>query len=325
MKIMTTSIFALVLCTVACSGTTASRPANDENAETSSSDQLPPIIAGYSPDSAYNNIARQLDFGPRVPGSPSHTACGNWIEQKLRDYGSDVVVQEKVLTAFDGTPLPAKNILGRFAPEASDRTLLVAHWDTRPWADEDPDPENRDKPVPGANDGASGVGVLLEIARVISENGTNKGIDILLVDAEDYGTEGDDMSWALGARLFAQNPPIPGYRPSRVILLDMVGGKGTTFRREYFSHANAAPLLNDVWAAAARAGHDNLFINEPGGAITDDHIEFLRVGIPAIDIVAFSDTGFPDTWHTVADDLDHIDPAALNAVGRTLLTYLFGN
>jgi len=317
-----------MLCAVACSS--AGKPADtlpsgSQMPQTDGGTQAAPLAMAdkFSADSAYSHIATQLSFGPRVPGTAPHRACGEWLAKKLQDLGAKVSVQELSLRAFDGTVLPAKNILGQFNPQACDRTLLLAHWDTRPWADQDPDPANRSKPVPGANDGASGVAVLLEVARVLGAGEIDKGVDILFVDAEDYGTEGDDMSWALGARAFVQAPPVAGYRPQRVILLDMVGGKGTSFPREMFSDYNAPELLNEVWRCADMAGHSDLFVQSQGGAITDDHVEFLRAGIPAIDIVAFSDTGFAPTWHTISDNLENIDPATLRAVGRTVLTYLY--
>lgn len=328
MKILKATLYTLAICAGACS---SAQQNTDTNAETDTNTvtrqdseiSTPKQAEAFVADSAYAFVDKQVAFGPRVPGTQPHDNCAAWLISKLRAYGAQVTEQNLSLTAFDGTQLPATNILGQYNPQASDRTLLVAHWDTRPWADADPNPANHNTPVPGANDGASGVGVLLEIARVINTQGTDKGIDILFVDAEDYGTDGDDMSWAMGARAFVQTPPIADYRPARVILLDMVGGKGSTFRRETFSDYNATSLLNDVWRSAAIAGHSDLFVNIPGGAITDDHVEFLRAGIPAIDIIALTDNGFLSTWHTPADNMDNIDPAILNAVGRTVLTYLY--
>lgn len=323
MKILKIMLMALSVCCVACGKTTA---ANDTNTSAEGGETVPVAqgaAAMFSADSAYNNVARQLEFGARVPGTAAHRECGAWIESELKRHGAQVTVQEVVLHAFDGTPLPTRNILGQYNPQASDRTLLVAHWDTRPWADQDPNPDNKKMPVPGANDGGSGVGVLLDIARVLGTAGTAKGVDILFVDAEDYGTDGDEESWALGARYFSENPPVAGYRPERVIVLDMVGGENAVFRREYFSQREASDLVDAVWAAAARAGYADRFVNDLGGAITDDHLAFQQLGIPAIDIIAFSpQTGFPPTWHTLSDTLEHIDRNSLQAVGVTVLTYL---
>lgn len=319
----------LTMCIVALLGCSSHNKGNSsQSSETE--DNRPAVLCAqanaFSADSAYKAIETQVNFGPRVPGTGAHTQCAAWLAEVLRGRGAEVTVQKASLKAFDGTTLPAHNILACYNPQASDRTLLVAHWDTRPWADQDPEQSHHSTPVPGANDGASGVGVLLEIARVLEKYPPQTGVDILLVDAEDYGTEGDDLSWALGARHFVQNPPLPGYRPARVILLDMVGGSGAVFRREQFSEAYARPLLDEVWAAAARAGHSSRFSHETGGAITDDHVEFIRTGIPAIDIIAFDPQGgFPATWHTLADDMQDIDPATLQAVGQSLLTYLYTN
>ncbi len=281
------------------------------------------MSAPFDADSAYSFIARQVEFGPRVPGTAAHTACGDWLEQKLRETGCEVIVQRVTLHAFDGTPLPARNIFARFNPQAADRTLLLAHWDTRPWADNDPDSANHSKPVPGANDGASGVGVLLEVARQLNLAGSDKGIDILFTDAEDYGSDGDEDSWALGTRYFAENPPVAGYAPKQAVLLDMVGGAGSIFTREYFSNQYAPALLDDLWASARATGNEQLFSNTPGGAITDDHLELLKVGIPTVDIIGFSpDGGFLPTWHTLRDDMTNISRETLQAVGTTLMHWL---
>ena len=326
MKILPTSLLSLILAAASCSSSaartdSATAEESPSAARTAGSAAGKALADSFSADSAYSNVARQLDFGPRVPGTPEHDRCGAWLAAELRRHGARVTEQKATLTSLDRTGLPSTNIFAQFNPQASDRTLLVAHWDTRPWADNDLDPANHTKPVPGANDGASGVGVLLEVARVLSLKGTDAGVDILFVDSEDYGTEGDDGSWALGARHFVQNPPA-GYVPARVILLDMVGGRGTSFRREMFSSMYAPVLLDDVWEAADAAGHSDIFTSLEGGAITDDHVEFIKAGIPAIDIIALTDAGFPDTWHTINDNLEHIDSDILAAAGRTVFYYL---
>lgn len=282
-----------------------------------------PATAPFAADSAYAYVERQVAFGPRVPGTQEHAACGDWLVAQLRSRGAEVMEQRVTLTAFDGTRLPARNIFARFNPQATDRVLLLAHWDTRPWADNDPDPANQTKPVPGANDGASGVGVLLEIARQLQLAGSEKGVDILFVDAEDYGSDGDEDSWALGARHFAMNPPVPGYAPRAAVLLDMVGGEGSVFAREYFSQQHAPALLDELWGAAAATGHGSLFVNSAGGAITDDHLQLIEAGIPTIDIIAFSPQGsFLPTWHTLQDDMAHISRETLSAVGVTIMYWL---
>lgn len=277
----------------------------------------------FDADSAYAYVARQVEFGPRVPNSEAHRAAGDWLVSELRRHGAEVTEQRAALKAFDGTVLQARNILGQYNPEAGSRLLLLAHWDTRPWADADPDPAKRREPVPGANDGASGVGVLLEIARQLGEQAPDRGVDILFTDAEDWGTDSDEDSWALGTRYFATHPIREGYRPDEAILLDMVGGKGAVFCREYFSEQAHPALARQVWAAAARLGHGELFQNRLGGAVTDDHIQLIEAGIPAIDIIEYHPDayggGFNPLWHTTADDMKGIDRATLGAVGETVM------
>lgn len=285
----------------------------------------------FNADSAYAFVKAQCDFGARVPNTDAHRRCGDYLITKLQDYGANVIVQSPVLTAYDGTKLNARNIIGEFAPEQNRRILLLAHWDSRPWADCDPDPKNHHKAVLGANDGASGVGVLLEIARLMHEKHPNVGIDIMFVDAEDWGdSEGTstnpDNSWALGTQYWTANPHRLGYRPMFAILLDMVGARGSVFSREYFSMQYAPAVVNELWKEAARSGYGSFFVNSNGGAITDDHVFVNRAGIPAIDIIAMdptSDTGFFPQWHTIDDTMEHIDPATLKAVGQTITNFIY--
>lgn len=278
----------------------------------------------FNADSAYAYIRAQVDFGPRVPNSEAHRKTSEWLERKLREFGGNVSVQSARLTAFDGTLLNAKNIIAQYNPEETDRTLLVAHWDSRPWADADPDIAKHSTPVDGANDGASSVGVILELARQFSLKNPGKGVDILFVDAEDYGSEGDDDSWALGAQYFVTHPFKPSYCPARVILLDMVGGENATFRREFFSQQNYPDLCDEIWSVAAASGYSNYFLNKLGGAVNDDHIHFIKSGIPAIDIIDYrEDTGFHPTWHTSADNMQVISRPTLKAVGQTLINYIY--
>ena len=266
-------------------------------------------VPAFNADSAYSYVKRQTDFGPRVPNTAPHDATAAWLSSELKRHGAEVTEQKADLRAFDGM---------------DNSLLLLAHYDTRPWADEDPDDSNHKKAIDGANDGASGVGVLLEAARIFGQQNPETGIDILFVDSEDYGTEGDDTSWALGARYFAENPIKPGYRPAQAILLDMVGGKGAVFPAEYFSR-QAAPGLDDAFrAAAAKAGHGDMFPRNYGGAVTDDHVELIKQGIPAIDIIDYRvNEGFCPTWHTMADNIDNIDKESLRAVGETLLHFIY--
>lgn len=313
------SLACLTLFPAACSSKKAT-PDSIAAREEGFSSRTP---AAFCADSAYSYVKRQVDFGPRVPNTPAHRATSEWLASELERHGAKVTLQKATLRAFDGTELQAVNILGSYNPEAKDRILLLAHWDSRPWADNDPDEANRRKPVPGANDGASGVGVLLEIARQLGKEAPSTGVDILFLDAEDWGTENDESSWALGARHYASNLPVEVAPPSRGVLLDMVGGTGAVFCREYFSQYYVPDLVNELWQTAADLGYGDTFSNQTGGAITDDHVEFIRAGIPVIDIIEFNPSGgFNPRWHTVADDMDGIDAVTLGKAGTVVLTWL---
>lgn len=304
----------------ACSG-----KASDSSAA-SAGETTPRLSAApFDADSAYNYVKRQVEFGPRVPNTAAHASAAEWLVSELRRHGAEVTVQSADLKAFDGTTLKTSNILGSYNPDAKERILLVAHWDCRPWADQDPDESNHGRPVDGANDGASGVGVLLEIARQLGIKAPAKGVDILFVDAEDWGTDGRDDSWALGAKHFVDNMPEGYVRPQAGVLLDMVGGKGAQFRREQFSQYYAPDLVSELWSTAGSLGYGNYFSDDTGGAITDDHLQFIRAGIPVIDIIEFHpESGFNPRWHTTADNMEGIDAATLGAVGTTVMTWLRG-
>lgn len=277
-------------------------------------------------------IKAQTDFGPRVPGSEASRQCAAWLQARLQELGAeDVEVQEAVVTAYDGTSLPIRNITARINPDAKKRILLLSHWDSRPWADHDPDPANRRRPIDGANDGASGVGVILELVRLMGQQKPAAGVDILLVDAEDYGphaeASGDsDDAWALGTQYWAGHPTLPVADIRYGVLLDMVGGKDAIFPREYFSEYYAREINDKVWRAAARCGEASRFVDVTGGAITDDHIYLNRIGIPTVDIIESSNprTGsFNPTWHTLADNIDNIDTATLGSVGKVLVKLIY--
>lgn len=317
---------------IACSGSGSARQesATAAAAATPVEEQQPAPAGAFSADSAYDYIRHQLAFGPRVPGTPGHKACGNWLESRLRAFGADtVIVQQAEVEAFNGDRLPLRNIIARYNPQAAKRVLLIAHWDTRPWADADPDEGHHSQPIPGANDGASGVAVLLEIARNFAMRQPAQGVDLFMTDAEDYGSSGSgqDESWCLGTQHFMDNLPYtPGNMPEFAIVLDMVGGRSATFKREYFSDQYARPYVDKVWKTAARLGFGDRFSNVSGPGIIDDHVFVIRGGIPAIDIVECQNTttgSFPPQWHTMADDIDAIDRTTLNAVGTTVLDVLY--
>lgn len=281
------------------------------------------ISITFDADSAYEYIKRQVDFGPRVPNTVAHDKCADWLVSELQRHGASVIRQRADLKDAFGNTIKACNIFGQINPESTDRILLLAHYDTRPWADEDPDSSKHDTPIDGANDGASGVGVLLEVARQLHAADSKTGVDFLFLDAEDSGVSDDEDSWALGAQYFAKHLPVSGYAPQAAILLDMVGAENARFHREYFSQQGAPQLAQDFYAAAHRAGHGDYFPNSLGSAVNDDHIPLLQAGIPAIDIIDYRPgDGFAPTWHTTADNLSNISKATLQAVGRSLLLYL---
>ena len=317
-KMINAVILGLILSLASCS-----QKAVSGNEAVAESPAEVPVV--FNADSAYANVDRQVSFGPRVPGTDAHRQCGEWLAARLRAAGAKVTEQTATLKAFDGTSLPMKNIFAQFNPKAENRLLLLAHWDCRPWADNDPDEGNHSRPVDGANDGASGVGVLLELARLMGEKAPQSGVDILFVDAEDWGAEGNDDSWALGAKYFAENPPVEGYFPDEAILLDMVGDKDAVFCKEYFSEQAAPGLAARVRAAAADEGVGERFPNIMGSAVTDDHVKLIENGIPAVDIIDYrvDQQSFAPTWHTAADNLDNISRKTLGDVGKVITRIVY--
>ncbi len=291
----------------------------------------------FNADSAYAFVNRQVAFGYRVPNTPGHKACGNYLVSELKRFGAQVYEQEMTLTAYDGTKLEARNIIGSYNPEQEKRILLCAHWDTRPYSDEDPNPANHCKPLDGADDGASGVGVLLEIARQIGMKAPNVGIDIVFFDAEDYGVpefakeqyRNTSDTWCLGSRFWGRNPHKPGYKAKFGILLDMVGARDAVFYKEYISMRYAARYVDEVWETARNLGYGKYFINANGGAITDDHEAVIEeTGIPCLDIINYdpnSEAGFRPHWHTQNDNMGNIDCDVLKAVGQTVMETIYSN
>lgn len=289
----------------------------------------------FCADSAFAYCAAQCEFGPRTMNSEAHDKCGQWIAEKFLQYGLTVTEQKADLKGYDGTVLRSKNIIASYKPDLQERVMICAHWDSRPWADNDADSANWRKPVMAANDGASGVAVMLEVARLLQKaDSLSVGVDFVCFDAEDWGTpqwssQADDAdSWALGAQYWASHPHHQGYKARYGILLDMVGGVGAKFYQEGMSKRYAQPVVDKVWQAAAAAGYSSLFPTETGGMITDDHIPVNeKAGIPTIDIIAYypdcEQSSFGPTWHTVNDTMDNIDRNILKAVGQTIVQVLF--
>ena len=292
---------------------------------------VPQGSAEFDAASAYGFVKTQVEFGPRVPGTPAHAACADWFVKTLKQWTSDVVVQEFKARAFDGRPLEGKNIIASYNTDKNDRILLCAHWDSRPFADHDPDPANHFKPVMGANDGASGVGVLLEIARCLGVRKPALGVDILLLDLEDFGEHANwrgsaQDSWGLGSQYWSKNPHKPGYRARFGILLDMVGGAGAVFPHEGTSLYYAPAVVKKIWDTAQGLGLGKYFIDLESDTLIDDHVYINQYArIPTADIIDYDSRrgGFPSSWHTVGDTLDKIDRDTLAAVGRTVLAVVY--
>lgn len=307
----------------------------------------------FSADSAMAFCQAQCDFGPRTMNSEAHERCVRWIADRFRQYGCEVALQQATLRGYDGTPLRATNIVATArqkrdtpAPEARPHVLLCAHYDSRPWADNDPDEAHHHTPVMAANDGASGIGVMLELARLLHlADSARADVTFVCFDAEDWGVpqwadEPDDaQSWALGAQHWAKSHAaargaasanVPANDFSYGILLDMVGGQGARFHQEAYSLEYAPQVVDRVWRAAVVVGYGSFFPASLGGKITDDHVPVNQeAGIPCIDIIPYypdcEASSFGPTWHTVQDDMQHLDPVTLKAVGQTLVQVLYGD
>ncbi|MDR1763258.1 MAG: M28 family peptidase [Dysgonamonadaceae bacterium] len=295
---------------------------------------VPVDVPQFNADSAFNYTARQVEFGPRVPNTAAHKACGAYLADCLRSFGAEVTEQETTLRLKDNTPIEIKNIIGSFQPEKRIRIMLCAHWDSRPFADNAPNEADRLKPIDGANDGAGAAAVLLEIARQIGQKQPAAGVDIILFDAEDWGEPRFAMpskhygTFCMGSEYWAKNPHVPNYKAKFGILLDMVGAPNAAFYRDYYSMQFAPQIVKKVWEAANSLGYSDYFINKDGGGIQDDHYyvnEYRK--IPCIDIIHYDTNryadGFADYWHTHNDNMKNVDTATLKVVGQTLMYVIY--
>ncbi len=286
------------------------------------------VSPDFNADSAFAYTKAQVDFGPRIPSTAAHAACAKYLEQKLKSFGGDVFIQQAPVKTYDGKTHQLKNIIAAFNPEKKQRVLITAHWDARPFSDQDMDEANRDKAFDAANDGASGVAVILELARQIQKKQPNVGVDFILWDIEDYGKANDESenetTWCLGSQYWYKNPPVKGYRPMYAINLDMVGGGSAQFAMDEVSRKYAPELVQKVWGVAGEIGYSNYFINVNSGNLIDDHYWVNQAGIPCIDIIHFTDaTGFYQNWHTQLDNLNNIDRNTLKAVGQVVLETIY--
>jgi len=280
----------------------------------------------FDRDSAYAFVKKQVDFGPRFPNNKAHEKCAIYLKDKLASFGIQTSIQLGKATTFDGNHIIIKNIIGEYNPKAIKRILLFAHWDSRPFADQDT--KDRTKPILGANDGASGVGILLEVARQLSIKKPNIGVDIIFFDAEDYGepssmSENNQDSWCLGTQYWAKNPHKAHYHAEFGILLDMTGNANPFFTQESISMNYAPQIVRKVWDVAQKLGYDNIFVNKQTYFVGDDDHRYINEinHIPSIDIIHYDENrnGFHPSWHTHKDNMDVIDKNTLGIVGETLL------
>ena len=286
----------------------------------------------FSADSAYNFVKMQCDFGPRTPESVAWEKCSQWMISYLKSKADTVYVQEFTSKLWNGKEVRGRNIIASFNLQSTDRAMICSHWDSRLWADNDEDAGKHQTAIDGANDGASGCGIMLEIARLIKDQKIKQGLDLVFFDLEDQGAPQwadtiieDQTDWCLGSQYWSQNTHIPYYNAKYGILLDMVGYKNLRFTKETQSMGYAASIMNNVWNIARDLGYDNIFIDEQSGSVMDDHIWVNHYAhIPTIDIVQNSVNGsFFPYWHTTKDDINCIDKKSLAIVGKVLLVNFF--
>ncbi|MFD2532098.1 M28 family peptidase [Gracilimonas halophila] len=287
-------------------------------------------VPSFNADSAYLFVQQQVDFGPRVPNSEAHRKAMEFFEEKLRGYaGSNAVFTQKFTAEGYEENLELGNVIAAFNLSSPDRIMLSAHWDSRPRADMDSDSTRKDEPIVGADDGGSGVAVLLELARIFKDNPPPIGVDIVLFDGEDYGKSGSLEKYFLGSRYWSNNPPVPGYSPRFGILLDMVGAEDAQFPKEQYSMSYAPNLVDEVWNIASEKGYDHYFLNEQGAAVSDDHVIVNeQAGIPIINIINHSrnergGTEFAPYWHTHNDNMEIISKETLQAVGDVMAELIY--
>lgn len=274
----------------------------------------------FNPDSCYTYLTAQTDMGARVMNTPAHEECKEYIAATAERLGATVSLQAADLKAYEGSVLKSTNIIASLHPERVNRILVAAHYDSRPWCDEELLKEDSEQPVLGANDGASGVAVMLELIRTIEWDSIKAGVDFIFLDAEDYGVSEVENSFCLGSQYWAKSVKNSGKRYRFGILLDMVGAPDALFYRDQVSDYYAKDFVDLVWKEAERLGYGDMFVNSAGGGITDDHYYINKIaGIPCIDIIHFvPGQGFPATWHTQRDTPANISAETLGKVGEVV-------
>lgn len=322
---------ALLLCCVALM-TGCDRQGNKTQPSPKTVDYAAVVTPTFDADSAFQYVADQLSFGFRIPGSDAHRRCADYLVRQMSRWCDTVQVQDFTTQLWDGTSVRGRNIIASLNPEHERRVLLAAHWDSRAWADHDPDEAMHRKPVAGANDGASGVAVLMEMARAMRGLPPNVGVDFIFFDIEDQGIpewtdKYEDNTWCKGSQHWGHHPHRPFYTAAYGVLFDMVGTTNPRYTKEEVSRHYASGITNKLWATATALGHGQIFVDQPTGAILDDHLYVNQIlGIPVVDVVQNSpESSFFTHWHTVGDDLTTIDKHTLSIVAQVTLKTIYGD
>ena len=272
-----------------------------------------PAFGKFDGEGALRYAKAQLDFGPRIPGTPGAQKAGDWIVEQMKARADTVITQTWTHTTLDGKQLPMRNILARFNLSATDRILYVTHWDTRPRSDQAENLGDQQLPVPGANDGASGVGLFVALGDALKKLPPTQGVDLLFVDGEDYGQFDEKLADVLiGSTYFAKNPPEPNYKPIFGVVWDMIGDADLAIRKESYSVQRAPEVVDRVWSKAAELGYDRIFLAEEQGVVTDDHFPLIAAGMRVIDVI---DLAYP-YHHRPTDTFDKISARSLSIVGE---------
>jgi hypothetical protein len=280
-------------------------------------------VPRFDEDHAFSYLVAQCDFGPRNPGSDGYYACLDYLITELDQSANEIILQDfSYQEQRYNKRYNLENIVARYNPDSEFQTIISAHWDTRPWADQEDLRQDRDQPIIGANDGASGVAILLELAKIMGENPPPIGVNLVFFDGEDLGVPGENSTYCQGSRFFAKNLPIP--RPNEAINLDMVGDKQLVLPIERYSLEYHPKLVRHLWDRAKDMGLD-AFIGRVDYAIYDDHIPLNEIaGIPSIDLIDFKyPNSYANFWHTMNDIPENCSEESLGQVGALMVDYIY--